>query len=280
MNNSNSRRVLIVYAHPEPQSLNGSIKNAMVGGLQALGHQVLVSDLYAMRFKAVADADDFAEPLNAQRLNYATESKHAYDQSAQQADVIEEQRRLLWADAVIFQFPLWWYSSPAILKGWIDRVLVCGFAYGLFHEGTRRVARYGEGRLLGKRAVVSLTTGAPASNFGPRGVCGALEDLLFPLQHGTLFYMGMQVLPHFAVHRAGYLGADDWPSVEKALQLRLQGLFSDAPIPFRQQNGGHYDERFELRANLGGAETGLLMHQVRAGEPEQTPPQPLTFTGM
>lgn len=147
--------VLIVYAHPEPQSLNGSLKNLAVETLRSLGHEVKVSDLYAMRWKAVADAGDFPDRAYPDRLRYAGESKHAYLGGAQSADVADEQEKLLWADAVIFQFPLWWFSAPAILKGWVERVYAYGFAYGVGpHEGERWGDRYGEGNLLGRRAML------------------------------------------------------------------------------------------------------------------------------
>lgn len=67
---------------------------------------------------------------------------------------------------LVFQFPLWWAGVPAILKGWFDRVLVQGFAFGLTAPDGR-VRRYGEGGLGGKRALVITTIGARASAFGP-----------------------------------------------------------------------------------------------------------------
>lgn len=50
----------IVYAHPEPKSLNGSLKDLAVSTLESAGHEVRVSDLYAMNWKAVVDATDYA----------------------------------------------------------------------------------------------------------------------------------------------------------------------------------------------------------------------------
>ena len=56
--------ILIIYAHPEPKSFNGALKDLAVLELTSLGHQVKVSDLYAMNFKAVADGDDFIQREN------------------------------------------------------------------------------------------------------------------------------------------------------------------------------------------------------------------------
>lgn len=123
-------RYFIVYAHPEPRSLNGSLKDAAVRALEAAGHEVRVADLYAMRFKAVADADDFPVRDAGARLVYHRESEQAYQAGQLRPDVAGEIANLKWAEVVVFQFPMWWFGPPAILKGWFDRVLVNG---GIFH---------------------------------------------------------------------------------------------------------------------------------------------------
>src|SRR6266568_1101953 len=120
-------KILIVYAHPEPRSLNGSLRDFAVRHLESIGHSVQVSDLYAMRWKAVFDGDDFlARDLDA-RLDPIGDSKHAFATGTQSPDIAAEQQKLLWADAVILLFPLWWFSLPAILKGWVERVYAYGF---------------------------------------------------------------------------------------------------------------------------------------------------------
>lgn len=114
-------KVLLIYAHPEPRSLNGALKNFAVRHLQQAGHEVQVSDLYAMRWKAGYDADDSGAPPVGEFWRPTLDSKQAFAQGTQSADIAAEQEKLLWADTVIFQFPLWWFSMPAIMKGWIDR---------------------------------------------------------------------------------------------------------------------------------------------------------------
>ena len=113
-------KYFIVYAHPEPMSLSGHLKNRAVTALEAAGHEVIVSDLYAMKWKAVYDAKDFPERIDSAPLNYDKASQEAFKTGTQAADIAEEQRKLLWADVVILQFPMWWYAMPAILKGWVD----------------------------------------------------------------------------------------------------------------------------------------------------------------
>jgi NAD(P)H dehydrogenase (quinone) len=266
------RNVLIVYAHPEPRSLNGALRDLAVRRLAERGHRVRVSDLYAMRWKAVADADDFTDQDPGERLFYERASKRAFVGGTQTADIAAEQEKLLWADAVIFQFPMWWFSVPAILKGWIDRVYAYGFAYGVgIHGGERWGDRYGEGTLEGRRAMLSVTIGGRAPHYSDRGVNGALDDVLFPIQHGVFFYPGMEVLPPFTVFQSDGLTMEQWPSVAAAFEARLDGLFSDEPIPFRRQNGGHYDGQQVLKPGLGGGASGTRIHLRAPGDPEERP---------
>lgn len=262
--------VFLVYAHPEPTSLNGALKTLAVETLSGLGHTVRVSDLYAMRWKAVADGDDFPVRDDPGRLIYRTESKRAFRDGTQAPDVAAEQEKLLWADAVILQFPLWWFSAPAILKGWFERVFASGFAYGVGeHGGERWGDRYGEGNLLGRRTLVSVTIGGRAPHYAPRGVNGALEDVLFPLQHGTLFYPGMAVLEPFTIFQADRLSAEAYAEAAERYRNRLATLFTESPIPFRRQNGGHYDGQQELKEGLGQGQQGTRLHLLQPGEPPE-----------
>ncbi len=140
--------VLIVYAHPEPRSLNGSLKDFAVRHLQAAGHAVQVSDLYAMNWKAPLDACDNLDRDPEARFDPSLDSKRAYAAGRQSIDIAAEQEKLRWADTVILQFPLWWFSMPAILKGWFERVYAYGFAYGVGeHSDAHWGDRYGEGSL-------------------------------------------------------------------------------------------------------------------------------------
>jgi NAD(P)H dehydrogenase (quinone) len=263
--------VLIVHAHPEPQSLTSSLKDLAVARLSAAGHVVQVSDLYGRHWKAVADRADFLEEAEPGRLSYIAESRHAFARGTQAPDIAAEQEKLLWADAVLFTFPLWWFGPPAILKGWIDRVFAYGFAYGVGeHGGERWGDRYGEGVLSGRRAMLAVTIGGREPHYGARGVNGRLEDLLWPMQHGMLFYAGLQVLTPFVIYQSDRLGERDWPGVSSAFEARMTRLFDDAPIPYRTQNGGHYDGQQVLKAGLGAGETGLRIHLVQPGEPTES----------
>ncbi|CAI0906137.1 NAD(P)H-dependent oxidoreductase [Serratia entomophila] len=233
--------ILIVYAHPEPQSLNGSLKNFAVKRLHDAGHHVQVSDLYAMSWKAVLDADDSQEEQQAARFDPSEASQRAFAAGLQSEDIAREQQKLLWADAVILQFPLWWFSMPAILKGWVERVYAYGFAYGVGeHSDARWGDRYGEGTLAGKRAMLIVSTGGWQSHYAARGINGPIDDILFPIQHGILHYPGFEVLPPFVTYRTGRVDEARFTTLCDALGQRLDALWQTAPIPFRRQNAGDY----------------------------------------
>jgi len=252
------KNVLIVYAHPEPTSLTRQLVEVSVQTLQEQGHEVMLSDLYGMDCKAVFDERDFPSRADLNRLSFITESGHAYSTGQQTEDVTSEQQKLLAADALILQFPLWWFSMPAILKGWVERVFAFGLAYGYKGEGNRY--RYGEGGLKGKRAILSVAVGGPEKDYSPRGINGPLEQLLFHVTHGMLFFPGMDVLPTHAVYGADRMTAADIDAAKMAWRSRLEHLFEEAPIPFRSQNGGDYPDRHILASDIAFGQTGLMVH--------------------
>jgi NAD(P)H dehydrogenase (quinone) len=257
-----SRTILIVHAHPEPQSLTRQLVHASKNTLIGMGHRWLETDLYGMRWKAVFDANDFPVRDNPDRLLFMTESGHAYSTGAQTADVEGEQEKLLQADAVIFQFPLWWFGFPAILKGWVDRVFARGLAYGYKGAGNRY--RYGEGGLAGKRALLATTVGGPEADFVERGINGPLEQLLFPITHGTLFFAGMDVLPTFAIYGTASIDASRVEAAKRAWEQRLVRLFCDNPIPFRRQNDGDYPDGHQLAPEIDPDTFGIPAH-IKSG---------------
>ncbi|AVS74751.1 NAD(P)H-dependent oxidoreductase [Paracidovorax cattleyae] len=254
--------ILLVYAHPEPRSLNGALKDFSLQRLQQAGQAVQVSDLYAMRWKAGLDAGDDFAAQPGERFLAAEHSLRAFERGTQSGDIAREQEKLLWADALILQFPLWWFGMPALLKGWVDRVYACGFAYGVGeHSDTHWGDRYGEGTLAGKRAMLVVTAGGWESHYGPRGINGPIDDLLFPIQHGILFYPGFQVLPPHVIYRTGRIDGEGFAGATEALGRRLDDLFTATPIAFRQQNAGDYRiPALALREDILPGASGLGIH--------------------
>jgi NAD(P)H dehydrogenase (quinone) len=111
--------VLIVYGHPNPQSLNHAIMESFTNGLKEAGHTFEISDLYPAGFDACFKAPDFAQFTGGQMPQ----------------DVVREQQKVSQADALVFIYPIWWWAPPAIIKGWYDRVLSVGFAYDINEQG-------------------------------------------------------------------------------------------------------------------------------------------------
>lgn len=256
-------KVLLILAHPEPKSLSASLYRVIYDELEKLGHEIQTSDLYRMKWKATVDQDDFQEQPADSRLKVIQSSLASYTSGKLTEDVKVEQAKLDWADTVIFQFPLWWFSVPAILKGWIDRVFACGYAYGVGEHNDKKWGdRYGEGRFLGKRAMLVVTIGGWAAHYSARGINGPIEDVLFPIQHGVLFYPGFSVLPPIVVYQAERVKEPDFALLEKSVRERIRNLSIDTPIPYRSQNGGDYVlPNMTLREGLErkGA-TGFALH--------------------
>jgi NAD(P)H dehydrogenase (quinone) len=78
------------------------------------------------------------------------------------------------------------------------------------------------------------------------------------------------------IYRSHTLTDADWPEVARAYQRRIDGLFTDRPIQFRTQNGGHYDGRQVLKPGLGAGETGTRIHLLQPGDPEEGSGRPAT----
>jgi len=254
--------VLIVYAHPERRSLNGALNDFAVRRLRDNGHTVQVSDLYDMQWKATLDANDVRERRGDAPFHPSLDSKHAYENGLQSRDIEIEQDKLRWADALILQFPMWWFSMPAIMKGWVERVYAYGFGYGVGeHSDTHWGDRYGEGMMAGKRAMIVVTTGGWDSHYSPRGINGPMDDVLFPIQHGMLFYPGFEVLPPFVVYRTSRMDEARLQETRDALGQRLDRLWDTAPIPFRRQNDGDYTiPQLALRDDYAPGQRGFGVH--------------------
>lgn len=217
--------VLIVYAHNEPQSFNASMKTLAVEELKAQGHEVVVSDLYGMRWKAVADSDDFGSRANADYLVYALEQRHGYEKKTLAPDIQAELDKLEWADLVIFNFPVYWFSMPAILKGWVDRVLISGRCYG----GMRF---YDRGGLKGKKAMLAMTIGGQQYMLSEGGIHGELEAMLRPILRGTLGYTGMSVLPPFVAWHVPYIKPEERADMLDQYRQRLRQIDELEPLQF------------------------------------------------
>jgi len=217
--------IFIVHAHHEPHSFNGALTQMAQRVLAKEGRQVQVSDLYAMQFDPVSDRRNFTSEKNPTYLKQQTEESYASETNGFATDIQAELDKLFWCDVLIFQFPLWWFSMPAILKGWVDRVLVMGKVYGGGHW-------YDQGTFAGKRAMLSLTTGGGASIYSPTGLNGDLQQILYPINHGILRFVGFDVLPSFIAYGVSRMSDEDRASYLDDYHQRLLTLETISPIPY------------------------------------------------
>lgn len=120
-------RILVVYAHPSPQSFCHAALERVLAGLAVGGHEVDVLDLHAEGFNPVIDRAEWEVYMSEpERLATTTASGH--------------HERLRQAEGLVFVYPTWLFSLPAILKGWLDRVFVPGVSFSLPGPGQRAPA--------------------------------------------------------------------------------------------------------------------------------------------
>jgi NAD(P)H dehydrogenase (quinone) len=143
-------QVLIVVAHPKADSLTQALAAEFARGLTQVGHEYRLLDLYAEGFDPVLKAAEIAGP------------------GPGLADDVRRMQALLAASGgLALLFPVWWGSPPAILAGWLQRVLTLGFAF-------ERVGGILRG-LLRHRAQLIINTGGPVTADPAAGLVEALE---------------------------------------------------------------------------------------------------------
>lgn len=233
-------RVLIVFAHAESTSFNGAMLRAGVAALTAAGHEVKVSDLYAMGFDPVSDRRNFLTIANPDALRQQAEEAYASAQNGFVPDLQIEMDKLAWCDMLVFQFPIWWLGLPAILKGWVDRVFAAGRAYG----GGRWFER---GFFAGKRAMCAVSVGGLEDVYSVDGVYAPIEEILFPINRGIFAFTGFSVIEPFVVFGPGRISAAARETCLRAYVDRLLTL-DTAPILV--------GERGADLADFGGAPAG------------------------
>ena len=235
---------LIVHCHPEPASFNAVLTEVTRTTLRQRGFSVEISDLYRQDFDPCEHPDHYRNRENRRIFSPLGEQRHAFRTNTLPRDVQREIARLERADLVLFQFPIWWHSHPAMLKGWFDRVFVSG---GLYTSSMR----YDRGCFRGKKAVCSVTTGAPEIAFGPGSRGGDIDRILWPT-HYSLHYMGFRVLPPFVAfgiqgHGFSYTSEDSSTRQMKLYQEnwreRLNALDQDTPLTFESWDDWDEDGR-------------------------------------
>ncbi len=216
-------KVLVVYAHPERQSFNGAMFQTAVETLTAAGHEVTTSDLYAAQFDPVSGRHNFLTLKNPDYFKQQLEEMHATETFGFAEDIEREMRKLEWCELMIWQFPMWWFGLPGILKGWVDRVFAMGRTYG----GDRL---YANGVFKGKRAMLSLTTGGPQQAYIKSGFNGDIYAILRPIHRGILQFVGFDVLEPQIVYGPVRLDQAHRSELLAAYADRLKRIANERPL--------------------------------------------------
>jgi NAD(P)H dehydrogenase (quinone) len=178
---------LIIYAHPNPASLNHFFKQIVLESLDKFGQEVVVRDLNAINFNPVLSLED----MQGQRIGKVAN------------DVKTEQDFITWGDRIIFIYPIWWTGMPAIMKGYIDRVFSYGFAYR-YDQGVQK------GLLAGKSTIIINSHGKSNTEYEAIGMDKALA---LTSDTGIFNYCGLTIRQHFyfdQADRAALQSISEW----------------------------------------------------------------------
>lgn len=158
-------KVLIVTAHPGQDSFTRALAEQFIAGLAASGHEAELADLYGEGFNPVASLPEMA----------------GWQQGNISPEIRAEQQRISSCDGLVLVYPVWWSTPPAILTGWLQRVLTQDFAF-----------RHADGRTEGQirlRAQILVNIGSRQRQDVD------LARLYLDPMLGVLHYCGMQLLP-------------------------------------------------------------------------------------
>ncbi len=214
--------VLVVFAHAESKSFNGALFYTSVDAFRGAGHEVKTSDLYSMEYDPVSDRRNFTTVRDAEYFSQQREEAHATRNDGCTPSLDAEIAKIEWCDPMIWQFPLWWFGVPGILKGWIDRSFPIGQTYG----GGRA---FETGEFNGKRALLSLTTGANEDAWAD-GILGDIDRALWPIQFGILGFLGFQVFKPNVVFGPARMSDAQRAQALALYRSRLATLADETPI--------------------------------------------------
>jgi NAD(P)H dehydrogenase (quinone) len=176
-------RHLIIYTHPNENSLNNSILTTVVDHLKSSHNEIIIRDLYQIGFDPVLSLHD----MHGQRSGEIAE------------DVKLEQEYISWAEQITFIYPIWWTGLPAMMKGYIDRVFSYGFAYR-YDQGIQK------GLLKGKKTIIINTHGKSYEEYQQTGMDKALS---LTSDNGIFIYSGLEILNHLFFEKADKASPED-----------------------------------------------------------------------
>ncbi|MEN0059752.1 MAG: NAD(P)H-dependent oxidoreductase [Bdellovibrio sp.] len=132
------KKILVINAHPNSQTLCGALAQHYIRGARDSGHDVKLLELSQLRFDPILHKGY----LEIQEL---------------EPDLVQAQKDILWAEHLVFVFPMWWGTVPALLKGFLDRAFLPGFAFK-YHQNDP----FWDKLLRGRSGRLIFTTDAPS----------------------------------------------------------------------------------------------------------------------
>ncbi|MFB3386518.1 NAD(P)H-dependent oxidoreductase [Flavobacterium sp. LAR06] len=195
---------LIIYAHPNPASLNHFFKETALQSLKNSEQEVIVRDLNKINFNPVLSLED----MQGQRMGKVSDA------------VKTEQDFITWADQIIFIYPIWWTGMPSIMKGYIDRVFSYGFAYR-YDQGIQK------GLLTDKSTIIINSHGKSNAEYEAIGMDKALA---LTSDVGIFNYCGLKIKQHFYFDKADRASLESISEWEK--QIKTAFKFTDERVVF------------------------------------------------
>jgi NAD(P)H dehydrogenase (quinone) len=157
-------------------SFTGEVLDHFIKGLQEAEHEVEIADLYGEDFQPLMQQDDFGQ----------------FEDIQPPEDILLEQERFERCDAFVLIFPIWWWSFPAMLKGWIERVFTAGWAFKLTDDPS--------GSMLGSRRALAICCAGGSSHMFEK--YGAKDNLKNLIEIGILEYCGVSDVGIEILHQA------------------------------------------------------------------------------
>ncbi|WP_028950404.1 NAD(P)H-dependent oxidoreductase [Sulfurihydrogenibium subterraneum] len=173
---------LIIYAHPNPKSFNSAIKSTIEETLKNAGKSFETVDLYQINFDPVLKPQGFEAIMQSKVLD----------------DVKHQQTLVKNADTLVVIHPIWWYSMPAILKGYIDRVFSYGFAYAEENGEIKPL-------LTDKKVIIFNTMGEDENTAVSTGMSECLKKTI----GGIFTFCGMKVIQHKIFYAVPYVSDEE-----------------------------------------------------------------------
>ncbi|MCR4285204.1 MAG: NAD(P)H-dependent oxidoreductase [archaeon] len=172
------KKVLIIVGHPKRNSLSSSISKSYYEGAVSSGNLVKELHLRDLKFDPIL-WDGYSNDTHLE------------------SDIKKSQKLIKWADHLVFIYPVWWHTMPALMKGWMDKVFLPSFGFK-YEKGMRKPTRL----LTGKTAEIIKTSGGP---WWLHGLPGPTDNLLW--KFGTFGFMGIKMklfgVTHFSKIRIG-----------------------------------------------------------------------------